>query len=31
MSGLRGKDGEKKYDPVYVDEAEMMDILFEEE
>ena len=27
MSCLRGKDAEKKYDPVCVDEAEMMDIL----
>ena len=31
MSGLRVKMEKIKYDPVYVDEAEMMDILFWDE
>ena len=31
MPCLRGKDGEKKYDPVYVDEVEILDILLGDE
>lgn len=31
MLCLRGGDEEKNYDPVYMDEAEMMDILFRDE